>query len=74
MFTRCQARADGEGETVDEAATEAVRRGVSEACWQALVRRGQEYGRAMGDASQKEAERIEADAAYTVRAGRKHSR
>jgi len=33
------------GKTVEEAANEAVRLGLSESCWQRLVKRGRNYSR-----------------------------
>jgi hypothetical protein len=41
-------RAEAEGVSVDEAATEAVRIGLEESRWRALITKGRRYGRESG--------------------------
>lgn len=50
VFEQLMQRAEAEGKTVDEAANEAVRLGLSESRWQKVVRRGQTYSRQMAEA------------------------
>src|SRR5687768_8368758 len=48
---RVKQRAEAEGVTVEEAANEAVRLGLSEDRWQKLMKRGRNYSREMAEAA-----------------------
>jgi hypothetical protein len=64
-------RAEAEGKTVDEAANEAVRLGLSESGWQKLVTRGRTYSREMAEATtDDEAIQIAVDAVHEHRTAR----
>jgi len=69
LFEEVRQRAEAEGKTLDEAANEALRLGLSEARWQRLVKRGRNYSREMAEAtSDEEAIQIAVDAVHEHRA------
>ena len=51
VFEQVKKRAEAEGVTVEEAANEAVRLGLSEDRWQKLMKRGRNYSREMAEAA-----------------------
>ncbi len=48
VFAQLKERAEAEGLSLDEAATEAVRIGLRESKWQRLIAAGRRYGRDSG--------------------------
>jgi len=71
LFEQVKQRAEAEGKTVDEAANEAVRLGLSESRWQKLVTRGRTYSREMAEAAtDDEAIQIAVDAVHEHRTTR----
>ena len=54
VFEQVKQRAEAEGVSLDEAANEALRLGLSESRWQTLVTRGRTYSREMADAKTDE--------------------
>ena len=60
---------------MEEAANDAVRRGLSEDRWQKLVKRGRKYSREMADAkNDDEATQIAVDAVHEWRAEQRSGR
>jgi hypothetical protein len=75
VFEQVKQRAEAEGKTVEEAANEAVRLGLSESRWQQLVKRGRNYSREMADArTDEEAIAIASDAVHEWRAEQRNTR
>ena len=71
VFEQVKQRAEAEGVTVEEAANEAVRLGLSEHRWQTLMKRGRNYSREMAEAAtDDEALQIAVDAVHEGRKGR----
>ena len=71
VFEQVKQRAEAEGVSLDEAANEALRLGLSESRWQTLVTRGRTYSREMADAkTDDEAIQIAVDAVHEDRRGR----
>jgi hypothetical protein len=71
VFEQVKQRAEADGVSVEEAANEAVRVGLSEARWQKLVKRGRTYSRKMAEAAtDDEAIQIAVDAVDEHRSGR----
>jgi len=71
VFEQVKKRAEAEGVTVEEAANEAVRLGLSEDRWQKLVKRGRNYSREMAEAAtDDDAIQIAVDAVHEGRKGR----
>jgi hypothetical protein len=71
VFEQVKQRAEADGVSVEEAANEAVRMGLSEARWQKLVKRGRTYSRKMAEAAtDDEAIQIAVDAVDEHRSGR----
>jgi hypothetical protein len=69
VFEQIKQRAEAEGKTVEEAANEAVRLGLSEDRWQKLVKRGRNYSCEMAEATtDEEAIQIAVDAVHETRA------
>ena len=68
-------RAEAEGVSLDEAANEAVRLGLSEARWQRLVKRGRTYNREMAEAKTDDAAvEIAVEAVHEWRADQRSGR
>jgi hypothetical protein len=68
LFEQVKQRAEAEGKTLDEAANEALRLGLSEDRWQKLVKRGRTYSPNMADArTDDEAIQIAVDAVHEQR-------
>jgi hypothetical protein len=64
-------RAEAEGVSLDEAANQVVRLGLSESTWQNLAKRGRSYSRAMAEArTDDEAIQIAVDAVHEDRNAR----
>ena len=75
VFEQDKQRAEAEGKSVEEAANEAVRLGLSESRWQKLVKRGRNYSREMADAkTDDEAVEIASDAVHEWRADQRNAR
>ena len=75
VFEQVKQRAESEGKTVEEAANEAVRLGLSESRWQNLVKRGRNYSREMADAKTDDAATdIAVDAVHEWRAEQRNAR
>lgn len=71
VFEQVKQRAEAEGKTVEEAANDAMRVGLSESRWQRLMDRGRSYSREMADAStDDEAIQIAVDAVHELRRAR----
>lgn len=71
VFEQVKERAEAEGKTVEEAANEAVRLGLSEDRWQKLVKRGRTHSQEMAEAATDEdALQIVVDAVHDSRSGR----
>ena len=71
VYEQVLQRAEAEGKTVEEAANDAVRLGLSEDRWQRLVKRGRNYSREMAEAATDEgAIQIAVDAVHESRSGR----
>ena len=71
VYEQVLQRAEAEGKTIEEAANDAVRLGLSEDRWQKLVKRGRNYSREMADAATDEdAIQIAVDAVHESRNGR----
>lgn len=71
VYEQVVQRAEAEGKTIEEAANDAVRLGLSEDRWQKLVKRGRNYSREMADAATDEdAIQIAVDAVHESRHGR----
>ena len=71
VFEQVKQRAEAEGVSLDEAANEALRLGLSESRWQKLVTRGRTYRREIADAkTDEEAIQIAVDAVHEDRRGR----
>ena len=71
VFEQVKQRAEADGITVEEAANEAVRLGLSEDRWQKLVKRGRTYSSEMADAkTDDEAIQIAVDAVHEHRNAR----
>ena len=71
VFEQVKQRAEAEGVTVEEAANEAVRLGLSEDRWKKLVKRGRTYSREMAEAAtDDDALQIAVDAVHEHRSGR----
>jgi hypothetical protein len=71
VFEQVKKRAEAEGVTVEEAANEAVRLGLSEGRWQKLLKRGRNYSREMAEAAtDDDAIQIAVDAVHEGRKGR----
>ena len=71
VFEQVKQRAEAQGVTVEEAANEAVRLGLSEDRWQRLVKRGRTYSREMAEAAtDDDALQIAVDAVHEDRSGR----
>lgn len=69
LFQQIRQRAEAEGKTVDEAANDVMRFGLSEDRWRKLLGRGRAYSREMVDApSDDEAVQIAVDAVHESRA------
>jgi hypothetical protein len=72
VFEQVKVRAEAEGKSLDEAANEAVRLGLSESRWQRLMTRGRNYSREMAEAaSDDDAIQIAVDAVHESRAERR---
>jgi hypothetical protein len=68
VFEQVKERAQAEGKTVEEAANEVVRLGLSESRWQELVKRGRNYSNEMARAkNDDEAIQIAVDAVHEHR-------
>jgi hypothetical protein len=75
VFEQVKQRAEAEGVSLDEAANEAVRLGLSESRWQKLVKRGRNYSHEMAEATtDDEALEIASDAVHEWRAEQRSSR
>ena len=75
VFEQVKQRAESEGKTVEEAANEAVRLGLSKSRWQNLVKRGRNYSREMADAKTDDAATdIAVDAVHEWRAEQRNAR
>lgn len=71
VYERVLQRAEAEGKTLEEAANEAMRLGLSDDRWQKLVKRGRNYSREMADAaSDEDAIKIAVDAVHELRSDR----
>ena len=71
VFEQVKQRAEADGITVEEAANEAVRLGLSEGRWQKLMKRGRTYSAEMADAkTDDEAIQIAVDAVHEHRNAR----
>ena len=71
ILEQLKQRAEAEGVSVDEAANEVMRLGLSEDRWQKLVKRGRNYSREMAEApTDDEAIQIAVDAVHEQRSGR----
>jgi hypothetical protein len=71
VFEQVRQRAEAEGVSLDEAANEALRLGLSESRWQTLVKRGRTYSREMANAeTDDEAIQIAVDAVHEDRRDR----
>jgi hypothetical protein len=71
VYEQVVRRAEAESKTIEEAANEAVRLGLSEDRWQKLVKRGRDYGREIVEAATNEdAIQIAVDAVHESRSGR----
>jgi hypothetical protein len=72
VFEQVKVRAEAEGKSLDEAANEVVRLGLSESRWQRLMDRGRNYSREMAEAaSDEDAIQIAVDAVHESRAERR---
>jgi hypothetical protein len=68
LFEQVKERAEAEGKTLDEAANDALRLGLSEDRWQKLVKRGRTYSPKMAEAqTDDEAIQIAVDAVHEQR-------
>ena len=75
VYEQVKERAEAEGKTVEEAANEAVRLGLTEERWQRLVKRGRHYSREMAEAAtDEEAIQIAVDAVHESRAELRNGR
>ena len=71
VFELVKKRAEAEGVTVEEAANEAVRLGLTEDRWQRLMKRGRSCSREMAEAAtDDDAIQIAVDAVHEGRQGR----
>jgi len=71
VFEQVKQRAEAEGVSLDEAANEALRLGLSESRWQTLVTRGRTYSREMAEAkTDEEAIQIAVDGVHEDRRSR----
>jgi hypothetical protein len=68
VFEQIKERTEAEGKTVEEAANDAVRLGLSEERWQKLAKRGRNYSREMAEAATgEEAIQIAVEAVHDTR-------
>ena len=71
VYEQVLQRAEAEGKSVEEAANEVVRMGLSEDRWQKLVKRSRNNSREMAEAATDEdAIQIAVDAVHDQRSGR----